>query len=114
MDRGIHLRGIVEEEVLDDLEADLTFVDRVLERVDPGRRASHVATVAALLGASYTAWRTRAEQAASPTSMTMNMSGGDRIVTHLSAPQPRDSLGQQRPALARDLMVLLRRAATKR
>ncbi len=114
-ERGMYLRGIVEEEVLDDLEADLTFVDRVLERIDAGRRASHVVLVAALLGASYTAWRTRAEQEASPTSMTMNMSGGDRIVSHLSAPaQTRDDLSQQRPAMARDLMVLVRRAATKR
>jgi hypothetical protein len=114
-DRSTHLSGIIEEEVLADLEADLTFVESVLERIDPARRASHVVPVAALLGASYTAWRTRAEQAASPTSMTMNMSGGDRIVAHLSSPaQPRDSLNQQRPALAQDLMVLLRRAATKR
>jgi hypothetical protein len=115
VDRRIHLSGIIEEEVLADLEADLAFVDRVLERIDPGRRASHVVPVTALLGGSYTAWRTRAEQAASPTSMTMNMSGGDRVVTHLSSPaQPRDYLNQQRPALAQDLMVLLRRAAIKR
>ncbi len=115
VDRSVILRGIIEEDVLADLEADLAFVDRVLERIDPGRRASHVVPVAALLGASYTAWRTRAEQAASPNSMSLNMSGGDRIVTHLTSPaQPRQSLTQQGPALARDLMVLLRRAAMKR
>lgn len=115
VDRGIYLRGIIEEEVLADLEADLAFVENVLERIDRGKRASHVVLVAALVGAASTAWRTRAEQAASPNSMTMNMSGGDRIVVHLPSPaQPRDSLNQQGSALARDLMVLLRRAATKR
>ena len=115
VDRSVILRGIIEEDVLADLEADLAFVDRVLQRIDPGRRASHVVPVAALLGASYTAWRTRAEQAASPNSMSLNISGGDRIVTHLTSPaQPREPLTQQGPALARDLMVLLRRAATKR
>ena len=115
VDRSIHLRGIIEEEVLEDLEADLAFVESVLERIDRGQRASHVVLVAALLGATSTAWRTRAEQAASPTSMTLNMSGGDRIVTHLPSPaQPRESLNHQGSALARDLMVLLRRAATKR
>ena len=115
VDRSVILRGIIEEEVLADLEADLAFVDRVLERIDSGRHASHVVPVAALLGATYTAWRTRAEQAASPNSMSINISGGDRIVTHLSSPAlPRGTLSEQRSTLARDLMVLLRRGATKR
>jgi hypothetical protein len=93
VDRSVMVRGIIEEGVLADLEADLAFVDRVLERVDPGQRASHVIPVAALIGATYTAWRTRAEQAASPNWMSMNMSGGGRIVTHLSSPaQPRAAL----------------------
>jgi hypothetical protein len=115
VDRSVVLRGIIEEEVLADLETDLAFVDRVLERIDPGQLASHIVPVAALLGATYTAWRTRAEQAASPNSMSLNMSGGDRIVTHLSLPaQSRETLSQHGSTLARDLMVLLRREATKR
>jgi hypothetical protein len=115
VDRGIYFRGIIEEEVLADLEADLAFVDRVLARIDSSQRASHIVPVAALLGASSTAWRTRAEQAASPNSMTMNISGGDRIVVQLrERAQARGSLNQQGLALARDLMVLLRRAATRR
>lgn len=113
-DRSVILRGIIEEEVLADLEADLAFVDRVLAHVDPEGRTSHVMPVVALVGAGYTAWRTRAEQAASPNSMTMNMSNGDQVVTHLSpAAQPRSALSNQRSNLARDLMVLLRRAARK-
>jgi hypothetical protein len=111
---SFQLLGIVEEDVLADLEADLAFVDHVLELIDRGHRASHVVLVAALLGATSTAWRTRAEQAASPTSMTLNLDGGDRIVTHLPSPaQPREAL-TERSALASDLMVLLRRAAVKR
>jgi hypothetical protein len=114
VDRSVILRGIIEEEVLADLDADLAFVDRVLERVDPGRRASHVILVAALIGATYTAWRTRTEQAASPNSMSINMSGGDRIVVHLSSPaQARAALSERRSNLASDLMVLLRRGAKK-
>lgn len=113
-DRSIMLRGIIEEEVLADLEADLAFVDRVLAHIDPEGRTSHVIPVVALVGAGYTAWRTRAEQAASPNSMTMNMSNGDQVVIHLSPPaQPRSALSNQRSDLARDLMVLLRRAARK-
>lgn len=113
-DRSVVLRGIIEEEVLADLEADLAIVDRVLDHVDSAGRATHVVAVAALTGAGYSAWRTRAEQAANPNSMTMNMSGGDRIVTHLSPPaQPRSALAGGRSSLARDLMVLLRREARK-
>jgi hypothetical protein len=113
-DRNIMLRGIIEEEVLADLEADLAFVDRVLAHIDPEGRTSHVIPVVALVGAGYTAWRTRAEQAASPNSMTMNMSAGDQVVAHLLPPaQPRSAMSNQRSNLARDLMVLLRRAARK-
>jgi hypothetical protein len=111
-DRSIILRGIIEEEVLADLDVDLGFVDRVLAHIDPEGRTSHVIPAAALVGAGYTAWRTRAEQAASPNSMTMNMNSGDPIVTHLSSPaQPRSALGDGRLNLATDLMVLLRRGA---
>lgn len=114
VDRSITLRGIIEEEVLSDLEADLAFADRVLAHIDPQGHTSHIVPVVALIGAGYTAWRTRAEQAASPNSMTMNMSAGDQVVTHLSPPaQPRSALSNGRSDLAADLMVLLRRAARR-
>ncbi len=113
-DRSVTLRGIIEEEVLADLEADLVFVDRVLDHVDRAGAATHVVLVVALSGTGYTAWRTRAEQAASPNSMTLNMSGREQIVTNLSRPaQPRSALSDNRVALAGDLMVLLRREARK-
>jgi hypothetical protein len=111
-DRSVILRGIIEEEVLADLDADLAFVDRVLAHIDPAGHTAHVIPVVALGGAGYTAWRTRAEQAASPNSITMNMNSGDQIVTHLSSPaQPRSTLSDGRSNLAKDLMVLLRRGA---
>lgn len=113
-DRSIILRGIIEEEVLADIGADLAFVDRVLAHIDPEGRASHVIPVVALIGASYTSWRTRAEQAASPNMMSMNTNGGDQIVAHLTSPaQPRSALSNGRSNLATDLMILLRRAARK-
>jgi hypothetical protein len=110
-DRSVVLRGIIEEDVLADLEADLAFADRIIAHIDPAGRTSHIIPVVALIGAGYTAWRTRAEQAASPNMMSMNMNSGDQIVTHLSSPaQPRSALGEGRSNLAMDLMVLLRRA----
>jgi hypothetical protein len=111
-ERSISFQGIIEEDVLADLIADLAFVDRVLAHIDQARRISHVIPVAILLGAGYSAWRTRAEQAASPGSMTLNIRGGDEIVTRLSSPaQSRSVLTEGRSNLATDLMVLLRRAA---
>jgi hypothetical protein len=113
-DRGLTLRGIIEEDVLSDLEANVGFTEVVLAHLDPARRATHIVPVAAMLGATYTAWRTQAEQAASPNSMSINMSGSDRILAHLSpAAQARSTFEEQRSGLARDLMVLLRRHATK-
>lgn len=109
---SISFQGIIEEDVLVDLVADLAFVDRVLAHIDQAGRITHVVPVATLLGAGYSAWRTRAEQAASPGSMTLNIRGGDEIVTRLSSPaQPRSALSEGRSNLAMDVMVLLRRGA---
>jgi hypothetical protein len=113
-DRAVILRGIIEEDVVSDLETDIAFSQAVLARIDPTQRATHVVLVGAMLGATYTAWRTRAEQAASPSSMSINVNAGEQILAYLSpAAQPRSSLTTQRSGLARDLMVLLRREATK-
>jgi hypothetical protein len=113
-DRDVILRGIIEEDVLSDLETDIAFADAVLAHIDPAGRAMDVALVGAMLGATFTAWRTRAEQAASPNSMSINVSASEQILAHLSpAAQPRASLTKQLSGLARDLMVLLRREATK-
>jgi len=113
-DRDVILRGIIEEDVLSDLETDIAFADAVLAHIDPAGRATDVALVGAMLGATFTAWRTRAEQAASPNSMSINVSASEQILAHLSpAAQPRSSLTKQLSGLARDLMVLLRREATK-
>jgi hypothetical protein len=113
-DRGVILRGIIEEDVLSDLETDIAFADAVLAHIDPAGRATDVALVGAMLGATFTAWRTRAEQAASPNAMSINVSASEQILARLSpAAQPRASLPKHLSGLARDLMVLLRREATK-
>jgi hypothetical protein len=108
----IGLWGVIEEDVIEALESELAFADQILRMVDSAEATGHVVIVAALLGAGSDGWRTRAEQAANPTSMTMDITGGDRIVERLSPPaRPRVALSANRPALARDLMVLLRRHA---
>lgn len=112
--RALGLSAVIEEDVRDDLEQTLRFVDRVLERVDPTRRLTHVVPVAALIGATYGAWRTRAEQAASPNSMSLNIDRAERPLARLSPPaRPRQALHHQTAELAKDLAVLLRRAAIR-
>jgi hypothetical protein len=110
--REIGLWGVIEEDVVEALERELAFADHVLTMVDPSESTTHVVLVAILLGAGSSEWRTRAEQAANPTSMTMDITAGDRIVERFSPPaRLRAALSTDRPALARDLMVLLRRHA---
>jgi hypothetical protein len=109
------LGGVIEEDVVADLQGDLAFADRVLARIDPAGGATHVVPVAALIAAGHSGWRTRAEQAANPTTMTMDINGGNQIVGRLSPPaRPRPALHDDASGLASDLMLLLRRQARRR
>lgn len=106
------LSAIIEEDVRTDIEGVLRFVDRLFHVIDTRGGLTHVAPVVALLGVGYGAWRTRAEQAASPNSMTMNITAGERVVARLSPPaRLRDALRDATEDLAADLTVLLRREA---
>ena len=65
----------------------------------------------ALLSAAYMGWRTQSEHAASPNSMQMPMSVGDRVLVGLTpAARPRASLTYEVQDLTEDLVALLRRA----
>lgn len=109
------LTAVIEEDVAQDLLVALRCADEILSRIDPTSRLTHVAPVAALLRGSYSAWRTRAEHAASPSSMTMNTTGRDDAIAVLTPPaRPRPALRHQAPELAEDLTSLLRRASTER
>lgn len=112
--RELVLHAVVEEDVRDDAAQVLRFADTVFERIDPTHRLTHVVPVAGLLGVSYGGWRTRAEQAASPRSMTMNLDVTARPIATLSPPaRPRQALRFEAAQLAHDITVLLRRAATR-
>jgi hypothetical protein len=116
--RGAQPRGlsaVIEEDVRSDIEGALRFIDRLLGVIDARGGITHVAPVVALLAAGYGAWRTRAEQEASPNSMTMNITAGDEpAVARLSPPaRLRAALRDEPAELAADLTVLLRREAVK-
>lgn len=109
------LSAIIEEDITQDVELGLRFAYLLLELIDTTNRLTHVAPVAALLRGGYSAWRTREEHAASPTSMTMNMSGREDAVATLTPPtRPRPALRHQVTELAQDLTTLLRQSSVER
>ena len=108
------LSAIIEDDVQADIEGVLRFVDGLLRVVDARGGLTHVVPVVTLLGARYGAWRTRAEHAASPNSMTMNVTAGEQVVARLTPPaRLRDALRDAAGDLAADLTVLLRREAVR-
>lgn len=112
--RRVGLPAVIDEDIRNDIEEVIRFVCRLLNSLDPAGRLTHVAPVVALVGVNYGAWRTRAEQEASPNSATMNISLASTPIAWLSpAARARAILERDAPAIAEDLTVLLRRDATR-
>ncbi len=110
-DRGLGMSAVIEEQVRSDIEDALRFAAQLLTAVDASGIVSHVAPVVALIGGRYGAWRTAAEQAASPNSMTMNINGSRRPIAHLEPPAlPMGILTDTATEAAEDLTMMLRRA----
>lgn len=109
---GMH--AVIEEHVRRDISDVLRFASSLISELDAGSRIAHVVPVVALIGAGYTGWRTEAEQAASPTSMSLNMGTNRRPVAYLTPPaRALDEVRSQFADVAEDLMVLLRREAKR-
>lgn len=99
---------LVEETIQARIGIALGHAAALIELIDPTQRITHVAIAARISGAEYRAWRTVAQHAASPNSMSVGMNGGrDRgpVVTV----QRRAALRLDRTRLVEDLLVPLRR-----
>lgn len=106
---------VIEEDVKETLLAVFKLCAALLDHVDATSRCTHVAICAQLFEAGYRGWRSRAEQAAQPNSMTVSMPNDDMGPAILSPPlRPRSSLRNEGHALAEDLTTLLRRARNGR
>ena len=106
---NLPLPALIEEDIEERLVSALGFGAAVLDRVDPAQHLSHVAIVAALVGATHHPWFTRAERGRSSYSVPFGRSR-EPFATHLdSAVRARAEIGQRGDELANDLMVLLRR-----
>lgn len=99
---------IVEEDVLERLATSLAFAAKVLERIDPTQRLTRLAISTRIAGAEYRAWRTRAANLASPSSVQVGHIGGrDRAPVVVTV--PRAALRLDRTHLIEDILVPLRR-----
>jgi hypothetical protein len=105
---GFGFPAIVQESVLRELGAALSFAAWMLDKIDPTQRVTHVALAASIEASDHMSWRTQAEQDANPSSGTMRMAGGEKSPTS-STDRPRAALRFQAAELAEDLMVHLRR-----
>lgn len=100
--------GVIQEDVMRELGAALSFGAWLLDKIDPTQRVTHVALAASIEAGNLMGWRTQAEQDASPSTGTMRMGGGQQHPTS-STDRPRAALRFQAAELAEDLMVPLRR-----
>ncbi len=106
------ITSIIEEKVTESITRALQFGARVLDRIDPTQRVSHVAVAVAIRGAGHMPWRTREEQQRSPNATTMGMRSKDHVVVTLSPPvRRRAALLHDTQRLAEDFTVRLRREA---
>lgn len=103
---------VVEEEVAERLAAGLAFAGWLLDHIDSTQRITHVALCAAVTGQVAAGWRTRAEHAASPHSVTSGFgrqAERERLVMMQPPHIARAALGMDTQQLTRDLVALLRR-----
>lgn len=102
------LPAIIEESVQQCIATALGFAADQLDHIDKTERVTHIAIALQISGSDYLGWRTRAEHAASPNSMTMGMGMTEPRVP-VTTFKRRATLRLDRSSLVEDLVVLLRR-----
>jgi hypothetical protein len=106
-----HVSVIIDELVANAFDRGLGYASHVLDQIDGTQRLSRIVIAATLSNASG-AWRTRAEHAASPNSVSWGGGFGNeqRHPVHLQPPdRARAALKFERERLVEDLTALLRR-----
>ena len=107
------LSALIEEDMTEAVVRAIRFAGWLLDRIDSVHRLTDVVVVSRLCGAGYMPWRTRAEHAASPTSVQMGTGADDTTVTLTPARRHRQALAHDAERIGEDLIALLRRARTQ-
>lgn len=107
MDMG-GMMVLLEEVIQAKLSAAVGYAAAVIEHIDPTQRITDVAIAARISGAEYRAWRTQAQHASSPGSVTIGHAGNRERVPIVTV-QRRAALRLDRTRLVEDLLVPLRR-----
>lgn len=103
------LSSIIEEDLQERIAHVLAFLAETLGALDTANRITHVVPIAALVGADYVGWRTRAERDANPNMMAMNMQGSGNPFVQLDSPAiTRPALIAEQHEIAADFTALLR------
>lgn len=101
---------IIQEDILEKITKALKFFEKVLNEIDPTERLSHVTIVAAINSADYHAWRTKSENEANPSSVSLGFARNKKKIVHLSPPhRTRGTFRTETDSIAEDLTTLLRR-----
>lgn len=104
------MQPLIEEYVLAGLEKGLSFLNDLLEIVDDTHKLTRVVVVAGIQASGYTAWRSLAEQQASPNSMEIPFQQDERRPINLNPPdRARVVLRSEGQRLAEDFVALLKR-----
>lgn len=99
---------ILEEVVQEGLTKGLAYVCQIAERIDATQRLTHIAIAASITNAEHMAWRTQAQHAASPRSMSLGQ-GRDNNRSPIQLFEKSSALRVGRHQIVEDLLVLLRR-----
>jgi hypothetical protein len=109
------LMVIIQEKLKQEIFNAFKYAGMVFEKIDPTQRLTHVAFAAGFTGSEYITIRTQAEHYANPNSVTIGIGQADTRPVHLiPAHRSRGSFNHETEKLVEDLIVLLRRATTRK
>ena len=104
------MRPLIESHVYAALETGLSFAQVILEKFDPTQKLTRVVLVSTVGTSNTFRWRTSAEHAASPDSMQISMHSQSTEAIHINpADRTAAALKSERPKIAADMLILLRR-----
>lgn len=108
---------VIKEHLEQQIVSAISYVARILDKIDPTQRLTHISMAVAFSDANYAVIRTQAENDANPNSFNMGFSyGGQRKnppLTLKPSYRPRAALQFEARNLAEDFVTLLKRSGSE-